>query len=382
MMIPCILVRSAFGAILALFWLFYFIRNEDAWKWSISNFIGLGTDVGALFVIDKYLPVDDVKIRMYSSACLLIAFIITLFVGLYVTSIIIKDHDDTNILRIRDIMLGQKGWITNYYKLRERQIDESLNIETLEKREKNVSQAERDIKNKEEYLNQEQNKLLQESKKRTKMHLPENAPILLTQRYVDAIPSYLKDVCTCANSINQYTKLFLSHGDDEITYETLKSYFISIATCISNDIFGGNTKEVRVHFRLYDKETDSYERFVVVTGGALSNNPMTAIPYGEDSMIKKSYECKRPLIKSINGKYDYVSKPHTLWTDYMTYTFQNLHYKNKPCLSFGISIRNDARYKDILHFLNYCELEYWLQDNIEKMNERIDIAKVLYKEVQ
>lgn len=44
-----------------------------------------------------------------------------------------KDRDDGDILRIRDIILGQKNYIETYYKKREKEIDDKLNVTALEK---------------------------------------------------------------------------------------------------------------------------------------------------------------------------------------------------------------------------------------------------------
>ena len=117
---------------------------------------------------------------------------------------------------------------------------------------------------------------------------------------------------------------------------------------------------------------------MAIIGETIVSKPMTFIPYSDDSMIKRSYECKRALIKSINIDHDYRSNNYTVWQDYMTYTFYNFKIQDKPYLSFGISVKNEARYKKLFHFLNYFKLEIYLQENIEKLNEYVSIENILY----
>ena len=95
-------------------------------------------------------------------------------------------------------------------------------------------------------------------------------------------------------------------------------------------------------------------------------------------MIKKSYECRRALIKSINSDHDYKSNNYTVWEDYLTYTFYDIQYKGIPILSFGISIKNAVRYRKVLQFLNYFRIEDFLQHSIEQVDEYVNLSEIFY----
>lgn len=99
-------------------------------------------------------------------------------------------------------------------------------------------------------------------------------------------------------------------------------------------------------------------------------------------MYKEPYErsdiCKRALIKSINPKYDFSSNNNIVWKDYMTFSFYGIRYKNHPILSFGISVKNEERFKQQFYFLNYVKIEECLEDNLEKINEAFDLQKIFY----
>ncbi len=62
----------------------------------------------------------------------------------------------------------------------------------------------------------------------------------------------------------------------------------------------------------------------------------------------------------------------------MTFAFYNLVRNEKPYLSFGISVKNEVRYKDVFYFLNFVELENYLNDYIEQVDAIINIADLLY----
>ena len=105
---------------------------------------------------------------------------------------------------------------------------------------------------------------------------------------------------------------------------------------------------------------------------------MTPIPYA-NSMIQESFECKRAVIKSINSEHDYKSNNYTVWKDYMTYTFYNLKRNDRPFLTFGISVKNEVRFKNLFYFLNYFGLEEYLEEYLDQIDEQFNINTILYQ---
>lgn len=376
MLIASVLANILLGAVLAMVFVLYYVNGDGKWKLFLEILIGVGGNAGLIFLMDNMFELNDVIIRLYSISGCIGSFLITTIVLLYVISLIIKDKDDKDIIRLRDILLGQYTWINKYYENRSKEIDNKLNIPALEEREKNITNEEEIIKAKENYLKEELDKLEKLSNKKLRLELPEKASVVLNKEYIDAMPSYLGNVVRCISDIEMCTKMILDKSEIDLT--GLKSYFISLAMYISNDIFGGNSQDVRVHFRIYDPLKKGYVKLVAVKGSELVNRDLTFIPIADDSLIKKSYECRRALIKSVNSEHDYRSNNYSVWQDYMTYTFYAIEYNKQPLLSFGISIKNVARYKKDLHFLNYFRIEDYLQNNMEKVNERIDIANTFY----
>lgn len=379
MLIASVICHAMLGALFALIFVLFYINVDGKWKIYVESLIGIGGNSGGIFVLDKLFSVEDITIRMYSISSCIGAFLLFTFILLFATSIIIKDKDDKDILRLRDILLGKSSWINTYYEKRTREIDEKLDIPLLEAREKEISKKEEYIELELKHISEEKEKINQDGNKKLKLQLPENASIFLNKEYIDMMPSYIGDFSKCIGDLNGCTKMYLDKPIDEFNLNTLKAYLGLLATHISNDMFGGKSTDVRVHFRYYNKEKDGYEKLIAIVGSGVVTKNMTFIPYNDDSMIKKSYECKRALIKSINSSHDYKGDNHTTWQDYMTYTFYNLKVDGKPYLSFGISVKNEARYKKLFHFLNYFKLENYLQENIEKLDEYINLESILYE---
>ena len=101
------------------------------------------------------------------------------------------------------------------------------------------------------------------------------------------------------------------------------------------------------------------------------------------SSYKKSLQKSKTIINldfnliDVN-EYDFIGNNSTTWTEYMTGTFYNITRNKKPCLSFGISVKNATKYKNLLNFLNYCKFESYIQDIIEKFDEKYCIETILY----
>ena len=290
---------------------------------------------------------------------------------------IMRDKDDQDILRIRDILLGQKHYIQKYYEKRSREIDEKLNVPALEKRENDVAVREQHLIAQREVFEREKDDFNKLTEGKLKIKLPEKKNITVTKEFLDLLPSYVDGLASFIEGIKEETKLFVDNHN-AVNHDDLKVYLTLISIQILEHLFGKGVKDVRVHFRYYDERKCGYNKLVSVIGDKESKRDLTFIPYEKANMIIKSFECKRALIKSHNIDYDYVGNNSTTWTEYMTGAFYNITRHNKPCLSFGISVKNAAKYKNLFNFLNYCQIESYLQEIIEQFDDCYNIEAILY----
>lgn len=378
-MIAGIICYSIIGLVTGSIFSLLFINFDSSWKKIVSSLFSFGGVGGFIVAADYFFEIKSQSMKFWTASFLYIMFIASFVLMMSIMCILIKDKDDADILRIRDILLGQKSYIDKYYEKREREIDTILGIPILEQREREIEIKEKALVEREEFLDAEQKKIDSLGKRRVTISLPEKRNIVVTKEFMKSIPSYIGDFSKCINDIKNNTDLFIKVDIEKNNLHKLKTYLLSIAIYISQHMFGGNN-DIRVHFRYYNENTEKFEKLVSVIGINVDSKKMTSIPY-EGSMIKKSYECKRALIKSINSEYDYQSNNYTKWQDYMTFSFYNLQRNNLPYLTFGISIKNASRYKELFYFLGFVGLDMYLNDFIENIDQKVGFEKILYEEV-
>lgn len=356
-----------------------FVNFDKTWKKYISSLMTLVFQTGGLAAVYNSIGVDDWSLIFFSIGIMFIAYVVAFIASLFVMARLLKEGDEENIIRIRDILLGQKSFIDNYYEQRKREITLKIAPDIDEKTQK-LNELEARISERLIFLEQEKINILEQGKKKAKIVLPINNNITVTKKYLDMLPSYVSDVATCINDINLITQEFLEkYGDiTQVSLLHFKSYLINLCLHISKDLF--RAADVRIHFRYYDAEQNGYKMLVSIKGDKLIERDMTLIPYDKESMISKSCECKRALIKSINPEYDYKGNNFSVWQDYITFSFYNVAKDGKTCLTFGVSVKNAARFQELLYFLSHINFEDCLRENMEKVNDKYNIVEILYEQ--
>lgn len=303
------------GVLFGIIFTFLFINFDSQWKIWLEMLFGTGGSAGGLLYFFKVFNVKNQNQMFLTTLCFVGSMVLSIIISLFVMCILIKDKDDTDILRIRDILLGQKSYIEKYYQSRQQEIDDKLNIKKLQEREKELSENERKINEEKIFLESEEARILDLGKSKLYMELPINRRITITKEFMKIMPSYTKDICNCMNTINNQTLLFLDRYKNDINEANLldlKAYLSSISTYILNGIFGSGDG-VRIHFRYYSYEDNGYQMLVAVSNGSNLITSMTIIPYDSDNMIKQSCKVKRGLIKSINAQHDYQSNKEKMY---------------------------------------------------------------------
>ncbi len=301
------------------------------------------------------------------------AFIIVLLI----TAFIIKDKDDKNVIRIRDIILGQKAYIDDYYRGRTKEIDQKLNIEELTNREEKLTKREKACMAEEKRIADENEKIRNLGKSKIKISLPDEKLVVLNQSFIDILPSFVNDISYLYSNLHRINNDMLGRDPDCVQSKDFKSYFMQQATYIMDSLFNGG-QDIRVHYRIYDEKSELYKLFIAVTGKEKHiESTLTPMPF-KGTMIEKSYECKRGVIKSINSEAHKDGTHYTKWKDYLTLTFFNITRNGKPVLTMGISVKNAERYKNLFYFLEYVEFDTFINDLLEEINEEFDIPSILY----
>ena len=203
MLRAAIIAHATLGAFLAFFFILYYVKGDGKWKVLFEAIIGIGGNAGIVFTLDRIISIKDDIIRMYSVASCFFAFLLVTAILLIVVSFLIKDHDGRDIIRLRDILLGQYSFINEYYKKRSAEIDDKLSIKKLEARETAVSRREAELESERRYISGELEKIEKLGKNKLKFKLPENKNITVNQEYIETMPSYIADTFTCISDIDR-----------------------------------------------------------------------------------------------------------------------------------------------------------------------------------
>lgn len=381
-LIASILAHAGLGIVLALFFVIYYINGNGKAKIFFEILLGLGGNAGAIFVLYRTFKIEDTTVNLFSMASCFFSFIgaTIIFVIIFAHMIKDKENDKKQVIRLRDIIVGQTSWVKEFRDKRMKEIDDVLDYDKLKQKEQLLEHQEQEIVIKNKLLKDEIERIEQIGNKKVRLNLPEKSSITITKDFVEVMPSYFKDVVRCISEMNTLEQEYLSIVNAEnMDINNIKSYLYALSTAISSNIFNNNSGDIRIHFRYYDKDKCGYVKLAAIKGNQIFVQDMTFIPYDKENMINKSYECKRALIKSINCSYDYKSDNNALWKDYLTYTFYNLKIGTIPYLSFGISLKNDTRYKNLFYFLNYIAFfEEYLQEKIETLNNNYNLEYILY----
>ena len=360
----CIACFSVIGILFGVIYALMMANFDDSVKKVAASLIEGGVSIGSIIVMFNLLDVIAKNERYVAIISLVISFLLSFVLSMLVVCHLIKDKYDEDILRIRDIILGKKDYIDKYYEMRKRQIDNKLNIPALEEREKNVAKREDICRVEERRIQEENDKLNRQSKKSIRIILPVGKPVIIEQRFIDEMPSYLDSYSTCIEIFKSEADKVAGKGFSDKD-EMMESLY-ALANAVLENIFGYST-EIRVHFRYYDDKTEKYECLLAIEGKARQVNNLTPIPFN-NSLIELSFKYKRAIIKHINQKSAFITPNHERWQDYMTITAYNIQHFGRPLITFGISVKSEARFRDLFYFLNYAKFDTCINECLEKMN--------------
>ena len=374
-MVAIIFCFVALGILIGCLESFLFFSFDKNWKKLIDLLFGGGSTGGVVVGLFKLASITSQEQILWSITVISISVLGSFIVASYVFCRLIKDKNNPDILRMRDLLFNQVTYINHYYELRQKEIDDKLGIEKLEQRERRISQRERACKLAEEHARYQLKMLKSKANNKLHLDLPDKQVVALSQDYIDKIPSFLEDFSKFSNALNQK---FGEYVNDKmnVTMEELRAFSLDLSQLVLTYLFGNSTS-IRVHFRYFDRESNKYEELAAITGDGVSSTKLTPIPY-ENSMIEKSFLCQRAVIKSINADSDYSSHNHAKWQDYITYSFIGLVKDGKPYLTFGISVKNAARWKELLYFLSYIKIENYLNDNVESYCVKGNVDNLLF----
>ena len=179
------------GLFIGLIFTLLYVSLDATWKKFITFFLTTGTSGAGVWLIYDRLKITDINTIFISVGCICVSCLIFFVIFMLLMCKIIKDNDNENTLRVRDILLGQKAYITNYYESRNKEIDAKLNNPLLEERERILSQNEQKYTEKNELLEKEIEEFDKITEKKLRIHLPEKKNLVVTKECIELFPSFI-----------------------------------------------------------------------------------------------------------------------------------------------------------------------------------------------
>lgn len=208
---------------------------------------------------------------------------------------------------------------------------------------------------------------------------------IISEKLIDFVIDYKNSFSKAKREMNP-KKLQKKRHDE------FKKFILEISTTTRQWLF--KDVGVRIHFRILNKNKDSYIGFIVVDGKANKNlsinyaNKITPIS-STSGMIYHSAELDSALIKSKNPDYHNSGKNDDKYVDYITSALKLHDICNtpNPLMSMGISIEKEfnkkyAPYLIALVFLNFDiiinNLITIFCNEISKIDKDFDLTTIIY----
>lgn len=369
------------GGIIGLIFSLLFFRMDEGWKKIGTYVFGAGSSGGVFIALNFMCGISNKSISNRLLLLMLVSLVVSAIISFSKLCGLLKDQDGYNIIRVLDIVMGQKDYMKVYYETRKKEIDAKLNFEEIMRKNEELEKKEKKLIYFEEDLNERKKNLDNQLENGIYLSLPERQKVPVTHTFLTEFPDYTEIYANYILHIRLHTQDFCSRlencRDKNQQKDVLDGYFYGICTYTISDIFSGNgSNKIRVHFRRLDKK-EEYVKLVATTGIQVSAKDLTPIPLLKANMITQSFKNKASMIKSLNSKYHFETKNEFVWNEYLTYTFNDLSYRGYPFLAFGISVKNKEKFETLFYFLNFCKIETILQESIDKIGEKCDIINII-----
>lgn len=366
----CALTGIIFSVVCTLL----FFQSDKTWIRMISPLIGISGMGITYTLIQKLIGENSKDIIQNGMVVFLGCIVIMSPVTLFIMCKALKDKNGQQVIRIRDILLGQKKFIDTYYEQRSEELKEAFYSKMIDEEKKKIALEKDEIQERIRNIESREKKFREQAEHSVSMQLPIESPVPMTNEFLGQFPDFIEGLAKYINDVRQLTKDYIIRYEENNRYILLHSYFLGLCSFTMKDVFDTSSQNVRVHFRIL--KGDNYVKFVAKIGENIYEDDLTPMPKNK-GMIKQSYNTQTSLIKSLNITYDEKGNHRKVWEDYMTITFYDICKDGEPFLSMGISVKNKEKFKHLLYFLNFYKIENFLQDQLREIDKVYNIVETI-----
>lgn len=362
------------------------LRFDASWLKALSLSGGAGILVAEFLAFAELLNITAEN-RSTMLVSILLTWLIVFSVVLIVLLQSFKKQETKYKIQPWEILLGDKKAIDHYYNSKKEEISKKVegeyNFDKLKKQKDYIDNQKKEIEKEKIYLKSLKAEVEEFIEKKHTIKIPKDFKFPIKNDFFSLLPRYIKSISEFEHQLSSFTDSFVIKVNDKENRPTdeqlLKSYLHGLCYYIGQFLF--DWREIRVHFRTYNKMTNSYEKYIAVhkSGEDYPEN-MAEIP-ADTGLIALATELKRSTVYSANTKSAFNTGSDHIWKDYITMVFEKLSMDGKPILSLGISVKHHIDHKEMLYFLSYIQIEQVIQENLLKIDEEFSVSNAVQMEV-
>ena len=163
-----------FGILGGVIFSLLFINVDKTWKrWSSILLTALFESIASAVTMYKGIGITNLNTIFWAISWMIFSFLLSYIVMMFVIAFLLKEKDNNDILRIRDILLGQKKYINRYYEQRHNEVTTKI-IPDLEERQQRLERLQATLDSYKEFLESEFRKLDEMGAKKPRIELPDH----------------------------------------------------------------------------------------------------------------------------------------------------------------------------------------------------------------
>ncbi|MEY8215795.1 MAG: hypothetical protein RPR97_15090 [Colwellia sp.] len=362
------------------------LRFDGSWLKALSLSGGASILIAEFLAFANLLGVTEEN-RATMLVSLLASWLVVFGVLLLVLLQSFKRQETKYKIQTWEILLGDKKAIDHYYNSKKdeisRKVEGEYNFDKLSALKSEVDREKEELgveKKRLEEIKEEVDEILN---KKHKLDIPKDFQFPIKSDFFQLLPRYIKSISEFEHHLSSFTTSFISDLDSKKGNHTdtqiFKTYLHGVSMYVGQYLF--DWRDVRVHFRTFNKATNKYDKFVAIhRSGDDYSESLTGIP-ADKGLIFLATESKRSVVYSANRKLAYDTGSNHIWKDYITMVFEKLHVEGVPVLSLGVSVKHHADHKEMLYFLSYIQIEQIIQESLLRLDEELSIRNATLQEV-
>lgn len=375
-MVSLDIIGIATGILSGIIFSLLFFSMDAAWK-RFSTSAGSGiffyAVIGLIKLFSKDININDILSYTKYFFSFMVSTIAVCFIIMWVALASSKEAFKLSIL---DFIVGNKKVLEQHLSMRKKTLDILMDLEKIESENEKLNRRRSSLEHREKTIESLKSSIEERVEEGVNLLLPIGHKIPVDSRYLEQMPDFVKKTADFTNQMKLATENCIKKADRKDLSKKSSIFFdflSEMANIMSTTFF--NPQDVRVHYRYLGN--NSYNHLLIFSNGKWDKQQtVDPIPLGE-GIIKEASRIKRSVIKSINEEYHFECKHDHKWKEYMTLVFDEFFIEKNPLITMGVSFKNKETYRELLFFLNHCNIEQIIQEYLIEVHKKVNIFEII-----